>query len=722
VRYNSPIPAAERHYTVTRKKDNPVSTYYGEDTFNDIVMEEKLPKVVFDRFMDILQEDRELDLDTANAIAHAMKEWAIERGATHFAHWFQPMTGATAEKHDAFIEFEEGVLLERFSGKQLVQGEPDASSFPSGGIRATFEARGYTGWDMTSPAFLRHNGTGTTLCIPTVFISYNGEALDKKTPLLRSIRAVNESALRMLRVLGHEESCRVMSNLGPEQEYFLVDTDFFYRRPDLVLAGRTLLGAPPAKGQQLDDQYFGSIKERVQSFMHDVEEELYKLGIPAKTRHNEVAPSQFEIAPIFEEANIAVDHNLLVMDTIRQVSRRHHFAVLFNEKPFAGINGSGKHLNWSLSTDDGINLFDPGKTPEGNIQFLVFLMATLRAVHRHADLLRASIASAGNDHRLGANEAPPAIISIFLGEQLTSILQNIAKGDLSDSDATGIIDLGLSSLPKLSRDTSDRNRTSPFAFTGNKFEFRAVGSNHNISFPATVLNTIISQSLDELSDMLEASKEKDIRVKVLNMIREELPRVEAILFSGDNYSQEWQKEAEKRGLPNLRTTPMALKALTEKKAEELFEKYRVFSPVELDSRYHIKIERYSADKEIEVRVLLEMISTRVLPPALRFQGELAASLDRTLTVLGSESAVANQKDLLARITTAIENLCVARDNLFEKLGRGVAEEDIFEKAKYFCQEITQSMEDARLLSDELETLIDDNLWTLPKFWEMLYIS
>jgi glutamine synthetase len=484
------ILASERVYDVGRGKDEPISSYYGEDTFSRKVMREKLPKDVYKKLIAAIEEDRPLDLDTANAVAHAMKEWAIEHGATHFAHWFQPMTGITAEKHDAFIEpVEVGEVVERFSGKQLVQGEPDASSFPSGGIRATFEARGYTAWDPSSPAFLRRNGIGVTLCIPTAFVSYTGEALDKKTPLLRSEKAVSKSAMKMLKALGNTTTKKVSSTCGSEQEYFLIDKDYFNKRQDLVLAGRTLVGAPPAKGQELEDQYFGSIRERIQSFMHDVEEQLYKWGIPAKTRHNEVAPSQFEIAPVYEDANIAADHNQLVMDALRLVAKNHNLEALLAEKPFARINGSGKHLNWSLGTDDGINLLNPGDTPENNVQFLAFLIATIRAVYRHADILRATVAHSGNDHRLGANEAPPAIISIFLGDQLAQILDDIEKGVVTSANDQAIIDLGISSLPVLSKDNTDRNRTSPFAFTGNKFEFRAVGSSQSIAWPITVLNT-----------------------------------------------------------------------------------------------------------------------------------------------------------------------------------------------------------------------------------------
>jgi len=509
-------------------------------------------------------------LKTADVIAEAMKKWALEKGATHFAHWFQPMTGITAEKHDAFIDpCGDGRVVEKFSGKQLVQGEPDASSFPSGGIRATFEARGYTAWDMSSPAFIKRNGISTTLCIPTVFISYTGVALDKKTPLLRSIRALSKSAVNMLKILGVQKIKKVYATVGPEQEYFLIDMDYFFKRQDLVLGGRTVVGAPPAKGQELEDQYFGSIKERISSYMHDVEEELFKLGIPAKTRHNEVAPSQYEIAPVYEEANIAVDHNQMVMDTLKAVAKKHRLAALLHEKPFARINGSGKHLNWSMSDDQGNNLLNPGKTPHDNIQFLVFLVATVRAVYKHADILRATVASYGNDHRLGANEAPPAIISVFLGDQLTQVLDNIQAGTLIQATNAEMIDLGLSSLPTLSKDNTDRNRTSPFAFTGNKFEFRAVGSSQNIASPTFVINTIVAESLDEMAEKIKAKEAKNIRQAVLEVLKEEIAYLKPILFNGDNYTKEWEAEAARRGLPNEKTTPTALKALITKKSQDL---------------------------------------------------------------------------------------------------------------------------------------------------------
>jgi glutamine synthetase len=718
----TPTIATERTYSVEKEKDLPISSYFGEDTFNDKVMQAKLPKVFYAKLKESIEKGKKLDIETANAVAHAMKEWALENGATHFAHWFQPMTGATAEKHDAFIEISgPGEVIERFTGEQLVQGEPDASSFPSGGLRATFEARGYTAWDMSSPAFLRKNGIGITLCIPTAFISYHGEALDKKTPLLRSIRAVNDSALRVLKALGNRKSKKISSNLGPEQEYFCIDMDYFYKRQDLVLTGRTLLGAPPAKGQELEDQYFGSIRERMQSFMHDVEEELYKLGIPAKTRHNEVAPSQFEIAPIFEEANIAVDHNLLVMDKLQQVARQHNMAVLLHEKPFAGINGSGKHVNWSLSTDDGINLFKPGKTPHDNIQFLVFLLATMKAVYRHSDLMRAAVASASNDHRLGANEAPPAIISIFLGDQLTKILESIEKGVASDASDKSIIDLGISSLPVVSRDNSDRNRTSPFAFTGNKFEFRAVGSSQNISFAATVLNTIVAESLDEVAEMIEKRGTENIKQTVLEILKAELPKVKPILFMGDNYTDEWHAEAERRKLPNLRTTPEALKSLDTEKAAKLFEKYQVLSPIELKSRYTIKLEKYIKDIEIEARALHSMVSSMVLPAAIRFQGEVATSIAKAEKVLGGVDFTA-QKNLLKRIAALINGIEGSTAQLKSRLESNGHHHDHQKAAEFCCSEIKGAMGEIRQQVDELEVLVADDLWPMPKFWEMLFVN
>jgi glutamine synthetase len=716
------ILASERVYNVERGKNEPISSYYGEDTFSRKVMREKLPKDVYNKLIAAIEEDRPLDLDTANAVAHAMKEWAIEHGATHFAHWFQPMTGITAEKHDAFIEpVEVGEVVERFSGKQLVQGEPDASSFPSGGIRATFEARGYTAWDPSSPAFLRRNGIGVTLCIPTAFVSYTGEALDKKTPLLRSVKAVNKSALKMLKILGNTTTKKVGSTCGPEQEYFLIDKDYFNKRQDLVLAGRTLVGAPPAKGQELEDQYFGSIRERIQSFMHDVEEQLYKWGIPAKTRHNEVAPSQFEIAPVYEDANIAADHNQLVMDALRLVAKNHDLEALLAEKPFARINGSGKHLNWSLGTDDGINLLNPGDTPENNIQFLAFLIATIRAVYRHADILRATVAHSGNDHRLGANEAPPAIISIFLGDQLAQILDDIEKGNVTSANDQAIIDLGISSLPVLSKDNTDRNRTSPFAFTGNKFEFRAVGSSQSIAWPITVLNTIVAESLDELADKLKA-KGGDIKKSLIELIREELKVCKPVLFNGDNYTESWHKEAEKRGLPNNKNTPAALKAMTTDKALKLFEKYNVLSNVELRSRYTIRVEKYIKDLKIEAKAMKNMISTEIIPAGIKYQGNIASSVSAAEAALGSSASLTNQKILLKEVASLIEKISAETEELHKVYNEGLEIEDEQKKAEFFCNTVKVKMEELRESVDALEMTVDDELWQLPKFWEMLFIN
>lgn len=715
--------AAERDYTIVKEKDVPVSEYFGEDTFSLKVMKKKLPKDTYRKVIEAINEQGVLDIETANIVAHAMKEWAISKGATHFAHWFQPMTGATAEKHDSFIEvIGPGEVIERFSGRQLVQGEPDASSFPSGGIRTTFEARGYTAWDVASPAFIRRSGISTTLCIPTVFISYNGEALDKKTPLLRSCKALSKSAVNMLKLLGMEDVKSVYSTLGPEQEYFLIDASFYHQREDLVLCGRTVQGAPPAKGQELEDQYFGSIKERISSYMHDVEEELFKLGIPAKTRHNEVAPSQFEIAPLFEEANLAVDHNQLVMDTMKSVAKKHRLACLLHEKPFAGVNGSGKHLNWSMSDNRGNNLLNPGITPQDNIQFLVFLIATIRAVYRHADILRASVASYSNDFRLGANEAPPAIISVFLGEQLTKILEDIEKGRVTKVTDNAIIDLGISTLPILSRDNTDRNRTSPFAFTGSKFEFRAVGSSQSISFPTTVINTIVAESLDELAEKIKAKKGKNINQAVFDVLREEIKQIKPVLFNGDNYSKEWEKEAARRGLPNAKTSPEALEALVTDKAMNLFSRYGVLTPVELKSRYLIHLERYVKDMEIDVKCLHNLIMAHVVPAAVNYERRLAEAILRTREILGSQKETSGLEQMLKKINSLL-NECLKLDKaMMEGLARAASIEDETERAFALSREVKETMCELRASADELETYIPDELWTLPKFWEMLFVS
>jgi glutamine synthetase len=717
-----PVIASERSYVIEKEKFVPVSEYYGEDTFNLKVLKVKLPRETYKKIIEAINEGTVLDIETANIVAHAMKEWALGKGATHFAHWFQPMTGITAEKHDAFIDpIGIGEVIERFSGKQLVQGEPDASSFPSGGIRSTFEARGYTAWDMSSPAFIRRNGISTTLCIPTAFISYTGEALDKKTPLLRSNKAVSKSAVSIMNLLGSKGVKRVYSTLGPEQEYFLIDADYFFKRQDLVLGGRTVVGAPPAKGQELEDQYFGSIKERIASYMHDMEEELFKLGVPAKTRHNEVAPSQFELAPVFEEANVAVDHNQIVMDTMQSVAKKHHLACLLHEKPFAGINGSGKHLNWSLSDNKGNNLLNPGQTPQDNIQFLVFLIATVRAVYKHADILRASVGSYANDHRLGANEAPPAILSIFLGDQLTNILEDIEKGKVTKATDREIIDLGISSLPIVSKDNTDRNRTSPFAFTGNKFEFRTVGSSQSISFPTAVLNTIVAESLDYLAEKIKAQGGKNINQAVFAVIKKEIKEIKAVLYNGDNYTQEWEKEAGKRGLPNDKTTPVALKALVTKKALGLFDKYQVLSNVELKSRYLIRLERYIKDLEIEVKCLNNICLSQVIPAAMAYQKGLSKAIIGAREALGKSVDFSAQQELLKRIVELVNKIYATDKDILAKVAAVSSVHDEQKKAEMLCSKVKTRMNELREYVDELEGLVDDELWPMPKFWEMLFI-
>jgi glutamine synthetase len=714
--------AAERQYSIEKEKFVPVSQYFGEDTFSHKVMKEKLSKDVFKKIIAAINEDTPLDAETANVVAHAMKEWALEKGATHFAHWFQPMTGITAEKHDAFVDpIAPGEVIERFSGKQLVQGEPDASSFPSGGIRATFEARGYTAWDMSSPAFIKRHGISTTLCIPTAFISYTGQALDKKTPLLRSIRALSKSAVAMLKILGVKDVKKVFSNLGPEQEYFLIDMDYYYKRQDLVLGGRTVVGAPPAKGQELEDQYFGSIKERISSFMHDVEEELFKLGIPAKTRHNEVAPSQYEIAPVYEEANLAIDHNQLVMETLHSVAKKHKMAALLNEKPFAKINGSGKHVNWSMSDNNGNNLLNPGSTPQDNIHFLVFLIATVRAVYRHADILRASVASYGNDHRLGANEAPPAIISVFLGEQLTHILECIEKGTVTKATNAEIIDLGISSLYQVSKDNTDRNRTSPFAFTGNKFEFRAVGSSQSISTQVIALNTIVAESIDELAQKIKA-KGGNINKAVFEVLKEEIKEINPVLFNGDNYSKAWEEEAAKRGLPNEKTTPSALKALVTEKALSLFEKYEVLSRVELKSRQLIHLERYMKDMEIEVKCLHNICMNQIIPASVSYQKRLAGAINATKEALGSAAVVSSQIELLKKVMDLINNVYATDKEIQARVEAACAIHDEQKKAEMLSSKVKPKMDELREYVDALEGLVDDEIWPLPKFWEILFIN
>jgi len=706
-----------------------VSTYFGENTFSIETMQKHLSKDTFVAFKTWMAEGKTISLEQANEIANAMKEWAIAKGATYYTHWFQPMTGLTAEKHDSFISITgPGKVIEKFSGNKLIQGEPDASSFPSGGIRATFEARGYTAWDPSSPAFIIESTLGKTLCIPTIFISYHGEALDKKLPLLRSDEALNKAALGLLKLFGHKDVKKVFSTCGPEQEYFLIDKNYYNLRQDLVMTGRTLIGAPSPKGQQLEDQYFGTIKERVINFMFEVAEEAYKLGIPLMTRHNEVAPHQYEFAPIFEESNIAADHNQLLMELMKKIALRHDMVCLLHEKPFAGINGSGKHLNWSLADDKGDNLLNPGQTPEDNLQFLTVLAAVLRAVYLHSDLLRASVAMAGNEHRLGANEAPPAIISVFLGQQLTEILNMIEKGAKSKVSKSDIIDLGIGRLPKFNKDSTDRNRTSPFAFTGAKFEFRAVGSSQNISTPIAILNTIIAESLDYVADKIKkATTAKDFNTAVLKVIAEIVKETKDIRFEGNNYAEEWIKEAKKRSLPNVASTYESLEDLTKEKNISLFEKYKVFSKEELIARYHIWIHMYNLTLEIEANTLKEMINASIVPAGYKYEKLLARTLHELVDLKKSAGltldagALKDKKEHLTEIVSKIYYVrrnTLAMDKLLEKAQKVSNEK----RAELYFKELKPLMEHIRKHVDQLECVVSDDAWDLPKYREMLFIK
>lgn len=706
-----------------------VSSYFGENTFSPATMQKHISKSTFGAFKRWMSEGAIISLEQANAIADAMKEWAIAKGATYYTHWFQPMTGLTAEKHDSFISITgPGKVIEKFSGSKLIQGEPDASSFPSGGIRATFEARGYTAWDPSSPAFIIESRLGKTLCIPTIFISYHGEALDKKLPLLRSDEALNKSAIGLLKLFGRKNVKKVFSTCGAEQEYFLIDKNFYNLRQDLVLTGRTLVGAPSPKGQQLEDQYFGTIKERVLNFMFAVAEEAYKLGIPLMTRHNEVAPHQYEFAPIFEESNLAADHNQLLMELMKKVALRHNLVCLLHEKPFAGINGSGKHINWSLADNDGNNLLNPGDTPENNLQFLTILAAVLRAVYIHADLLRASVALAGNEHRLGANEAPPAIISVFLGDQLTSILDIIEKGAKKKVSKKDIVDLGMARLPLFNKDTTDRNRTSPFAFTGSKFEFRAVGSSQNISTPITIINTIIAESLDHVAELIrKESIGKDFNTAVLGVIARIVKETKPIRFEGNNYAPEWVNEAKKRGLANVAATSEALKALTKEKNIALFAKYKILSKEEAVARYHIWIHTYNTVLEIEANTLNEMVNASVVPAGFEYEKLLAdnledlARLKKDLGLKVEEKALEDLKEHLGDVISKIYYVRHNTKNMMKLLGKaaGIGHE---ERAKLYFAELKPLMEHIRKHVDALERVVSDEHWDLPKYREMLFLK
>ncbi|MBN2831109.1 MAG: glutamine synthetase III [Candidatus Omnitrophica bacterium] len=707
-----------------------VSVYFGENTFSLDTMRKHISKPTFEAFKSWMSEGKTITLTQANEIADAMKEWAIAKGATYYTHWFQPMTGLTAEKHDSFISVvSPGKVIEKFSGNKLIQGEPDASSFPSGGIRATFEARGYTAWDPSSPAFIIESALGKTLCIPSIFISYHGEALDKKLPLLRSDEALNKAAVGLLKLFGHKGVKKVFSTCGPEQEYFLIDKHFYNLRQDLLMSGRTLIGAPSPKGQQLEDQYFGTIKERVVNFMFELAQEAYKLGIPIMTRHNEVAPHQYEFAPVFEESNIAADHNQLLMELMKKVALRHDMACLLHEKPFAGINGSGKHLNWSLSDDKGNNLLNPGETPEGNLQFLTILSAVLRAVYLHADLLRTSVAMAGNEHRLGANEAPPAVISVFLGEQLTKVLDMLGKGVKAKISKRDIIDLGIARLPRFNKDTTDRNRTSPFAFTGAKFEFRAVGSSQNISTPITIINTIIAESLDFVAAEIKKAimSGRDFNSAVLKVISAIIKETKDIRFEGNNYSKEWLMESKKRGLPNVASTYEALKALEKKGNIDLFEKYKVFSKEELIARYHIWVHMYNLTLEIEANTLSEMVNASVVPAGYEYEKLLARTLDEIVRLKKSvglkvdTNALKDKKEHLSEIVNKIYYVRRNTALMNYLLGKATVLNNT-KRAEVYFKNLKPIMEHIRKHVDQLERVVSDDAWDLPKYREMLFIK
>ncbi|MEW6060544.1 MAG: glutamine synthetase III [Bacteroidota bacterium] len=705
------------------KTAKPVSSYFGDNIFDLPKMQQMLPKNAYEKILSVINKGEKLDKDTANIVAIAIKDWAISKGCTHYTHWFQPLTGFTAEKHDSFLDYDYsngGKLIESFTGKQLIQGEPDASSFPSGGIRATFEARGYTIWDPTSPVFVLEYPHGNTLCIPTVFISYTGETLDKKAPLLRSIEALNQAALRMLKHFNNPAT-KVFSTLGVEQEYFLIDREYYTERPDLKQTGRTLFGRTPAKHQQLEDQYFGNIPERAFAFMTDVEYEAYKLGIPLKTRHNEVAPNQFEVAPIYEDVNVAIDHNQILMDLMDRIAQRHNLAVLLHEKPFANVNGSGKHSNWALGTDKGENLLNPGKTPQSNLQFLIFLVATIKAVYKHSKLLRASIASAHNDHRLGANEAPPAIISVFLGDLLTRVLEDIEKGKVTPNTDQAWLSIGIDKIPDIPKDNTDRNRTSPFAFTGNKFEFRAVGSSQSPSTPITVLNTAMAESLDEIRIAIEKGIDagKDLNSAAVEVLRKVVSESKKVLFGGDGYSDDWQKEAAKRGLPNIKTTPDALEAYHSKEAQILFTKYKVYSERELEAIQHIDLENYIKQVDIEARVAKKMALTMYYPSVVSYLNELCATVNGLKATVGSgDKSVKSMKNVVKKISslvTAIQSEVAALEKVLDSAHK---QKDVFKKAKAFVGVKSQN-EKLRAVVDELEILTASDLWPVPKYADMI---
>ena len=704
---------------ITSMTPSKAAEQFGSLAFNDQVQQARLPKPAYRALRATITRGEALDLSTADAIANTLKDWAVEHGATHYTHWFFPLTGITAEKHDSFLSpSSDGRAIIEFRGKELVKGEPDASSFPSGGMRSTFEARGYTAWDPTSPPFLFTYGNSVTLVIPTAFVSWTGEALDKKTPLLRSMDALSKQSVRVLKLFGSTAE-RVATTCGPEQEYFLIDSNFYFARPDLINAGRTLFGARPPKGQELEDQYFGSIPERVMAFMAEMETELYKIGVPVKTRHNEVAPSQYEIAPVFETANVAADHQMITMETMKRVASRYGLACLLHEKPFAGVNGSGKHNNWSMSDEFGNNLLGPGDTAHDNMQFLVFCAAVLRAVDKWQGALRASIASAGNDHRLGANEAPPAILSIFLGDMLTDIFQQIEKGGAKSTKQGGTLDIGASVLPKLPRDAGDRNRTSPFAFTGNKFEFRAVSSSQNIAWPNMVLNTAVADSLEDVADELEKAVKggEDLSKAVGKLLTKLAKEHKRIIFNGNNYSEEWQKEAGKRGLLNLRNTVDALPELVKPDVVKLFERHRVLTERELHARYEVNFETYCKTVNVEAQLMVLMANRYILPAALRYQQQVAESVSAVSKAGGTSR---QGKKLLASYTKLVDNFKAQADVLADFLEHTSASTE--KHAKHMRDKVIPAMTRLRDIGDQIEVATPHELWPLPTYREMLFIK
>lgn len=694
-----------------------VSDYFGENTFDDSIMQQRLPKKIYQELKKTIERGEQLSAQVAEVVANAMKDWAIEKGATHYTHWFQPMTGITAEKHDSFITpAKDGKVILEFSGKELIRGEADASSFPSGGMRATFEARGYTAWDCTSPAFLRQTKAGYTLCIPTVFCSYNGDALDKKTPLLRSCEALNVQVMRILKLFGNTTTKRVIPSVGAEQEYFLIDTELYKKRKDLIFSGRTLFGAMPPKGQELDDHYYGSIKERIACFMKELNEYLWRLGVTAKTQHNEVAPAQHELAPIYAPVNIATDHNQIIMEALKRIAKHHGLTCLLHEKPFAGVNGSGKHNNWSLSTDDGQNLLDPGKTPHENAQFLLFLVAVIKAVDEHADLLRLSASNPGNEHRLGANEAPPAIISIFLGDQLRLILEQICEGEATTSKQGGKMEIGVSTLPIINQDATDRNRTSPFAFTGNKFEFRMVPSSASTSGPNFVLNTIVADVLEEFADELE--KADNFGKAVHDLIQKTAKDHMRIIFDGNGYSEEWVEEAQRRGLHNIQSMVDAVPVYTTEETIAMFEKHKVLNRSELFARSEIKYESYIKQVNIEAKTMIDMTSTEIRPAVIRYAGDLAKSVSN-LRAAGVEDDAAS--DLLNEIAKQIRILSQAEKDLECAIEEAKKMEDgTREKAVFIKDVMVPAMKKLREPADALEKLVDKNYWPFPTYSELLF--